>query len=132
VGIEVLTCHFSVARDLSRGLIVLLCLAATRFLQLPSTFPMATDAVVLDASEPSLTLSDIIHTVSPTPSPQLDGEARRPHTPSPEPLTEAEIVQMRRRVTEMGFSSTSKGLSNANPREKELVDMVCVGVASGT
>jgi hypothetical protein len=95
----------------------------------PSSFPMATeavDAVELDASEPSLTLSDIIHTVSPSPSPQLDTGHQRADTASPEPLTEAEITQMRRRVTEMGFSSTDKGKLNTNSREKELVDMVCV------
>jgi hypothetical protein len=80
-----------------------------------------TDAVVLDAGEPSLVLSDIIHTMSPPPSPRNDMGHQRAETTSPEPLTEVEISQMRRRVTEMESSS---GKWRTDEREKELIDMV--------
>jgi hypothetical protein len=84
----------------------------------------AVDAIAVDAIEPSLTLSDIIHTISPSPSPQDDTGFQRAETASPERLTEADISQIRRRVTDMGISSSSNGKVNASLREKELVQMV--------
>jgi hypothetical protein len=84
----------------------------------------AVEAVAVDAGEPSLSLSDIIHTISPSPSPQDDTGLQRVETASPEPLTEAEISQMRRRVTDMGTSSSTNGTYDGSLREKELVDMV--------
>jgi len=86
----------------------------------------AVDAVEFDASEPSLALSDIIHTVSPSPSPRLAMGLQRAETASPEPLTEVEVSHMRRRVTEMGASSSSNSKAGPSSREKELVDMVRV------
>lgn len=88
------------------------------------SFPMATKAVDADGSELYLNLSDIIHTVSPSPSPHLDMEQQRADTVSPEPLTEVEISQMQRRVAEMGLSFSAKGMATAVSREKELADMV--------
>ena len=95
-------------------------------ISLASSLPMGTnitDPGVLDAGEPSLALSDIIHTVSPSPSPQNDMGNQRAETASPEPLTEVEISQMRRRVTEMELSS-NKWRTDTSEREKELIDMV--------
>lgn len=118
---DMLTCPFLAARGLARTWIVVLCLAANTTLSSMTT--NAVDAVVLDG-EPSLDLSDIIHTVSPTPSPLLDIEQQRADAVSPEPLTELEISQIRRRVIEMGLSFSGKGKANANTRERELADMV--------
>lgn len=79
-----------------------------------------------DHSEPSLQLEDIIHSMSPEPNPP--GALSRPETASPEPLTEADVLHMRRRIAEMGLEG--KGKRNASSREDELVDMVRSGMCA--
>lgn len=68
--------------------------------------------MALDAPTSQLALDDIIHTLSPSPGPEL----------SPEPLTDADVTRMRRRVEEMGLVEGES--TNSSSREKELVDMV--------
>lgn len=69
--------------------------------------------MALDA--PPLALHDIIHTLSPSPTPEAPAA-------SPEPLIDVDITRMRRRVEEMGL--TQKDPANASSREQELADMV--------
>src|SRR5271155_3140088 len=100
---------------------------------------------------PQLALSDIMHHMSPSPvlvedsRPAADSEmggpysnwSRRERGGSPEPLTEADVVAMRRRLHALGFSldrdfnelSTVEDLTrhsddfgNATLRERELVN----------
>lgn len=101
-----------------------------------------------------LTLSDIMHHMSPSPvsteesrpvedsdmgGPYLDG-SRREREGSPEQLTETDVVGMRRRLHALGFSlerdrnelgidgevtRPSNDFGNTTSREKELVNMVC-------
>ncbi|KAF8805994.1 hypothetical protein BYT27DRAFT_7025856, partial [Phlegmacium glaucopus] len=102
---------------------------------------------------PQLALSDIMHHMSPSPVPAEDlrtGEdsemrgpypngSRREREGSPEPLTEPDVVTIRRRLRALGFSlggdwnesgigedltRHSDDLGNATPRERELVNMV--------
>ncbi|KAF8967486.1 hypothetical protein BDZ97DRAFT_2073535 [Flammula alnicola] len=92
---------------------------------------------------PTLALSDIMHHMSPSPVPLEEHNPEteqigslRERAASPEPLSEADVLGIRRRLEEMGLlvarrqigternaSSTSQ-LSNLSSREKELVDMV--------
>jgi hypothetical protein len=72
---------------------------------------------------PSLALSDIMHTMSPSPAPQDPPVQLRPKSMTPEPVQEDDIQRMRSRVAEMGLTGGDQ--DNASAREKELVDMVC-------
>ena len=102
---------------------------------------------------PQLTLSDIMHHMSPSPVPaedlrpedlQMGGQflngSQGGREGSPEQLTEADVVAMRRRLNALGFSlhrdrneSTIGGgltrhsddFGDTTLREKELVNMVC-------
>ena len=100
---------------------------------------------------PQLALSDIMHHMSPSPVPAEDSRTaeypelggpypngnRREREGSPEPLTAADIVAMRRRLHELGISlgrdrnelnigeRHSDDFDNATLRERELVNMVC-------
>lgn len=74
-----------------------------------------------DGPMPSLQLEDIIHALSPEPTVQHQHDLRQ-ETASPEPLTEADIMRIRRRVDEMGLET--KLQHNVSSREKELLDMV--------
>ena len=104
---------------------------------------------------PQLTLSDIMHHMSPSPVPPedlllrpedselggsfLNGSQREEREGSPKPLTEADVVGMRRRLQELGFlldrdrnelnigdmSRHSDDFSVTTLRETELVNMVC-------
>ncbi|KAG9317929.1 hypothetical protein JVU11DRAFT_2162 [Chiua virens] len=64
--------------------------------------------------------------MSPSPAPQTlqDDSDVPPHTksPTPEPLPESDIIQMRRKVVEM--RSTDEAGTRLTPREKELAEMV--------
>ncbi|KAI0321962.1 hypothetical protein OF83DRAFT_1187291 [Amylostereum chailletii] len=73
---------------------------------------------------PALSLSDIIHTTSPSPQyhdDDLDASAS-PSTTTPEPLDPSQIEAMRKRVMEMMLPSVAK--LNPTPRERELLTMV--------
>ena len=99
-----------------------------------------------------LTLSDIMHHMSPSPVPAEDSRpaedaemgasylngSQREREGSPEPLTDTDIVAMRRRLHALGFSLDrdeasvggviirhSDGFGNTTLREKELLNMVC-------
>lgn len=103
---------------------------------------------------PQLALSDIMHHMSPSPVPAEDSTTaeypemggpypngiRREREGSPEPLTEADVVAIRRRLHELGISlgrdrnelnigedlnRHSDDFGDANLRERELVNMVC-------
>jgi hypothetical protein len=76
--------------------------------------------MVLDG--PVLALSDIMHgiaTGSDTPVPPEDDTAE---SSTPEPLDNAQIELMRKRVLELIVSGASK--MNTSSREKELLEMV--------
>ena len=101
---------------------------------------------------PQLTLSDIMHHMSPSPVPaedlrhedsEMGGQflngSQREREGSPKPLTEADVVGMRRRLQELGFlldrdrnelniedmARHSDDFTVTTLREKELVNMVC-------
>lgn len=74
-----------------------------------------------DPPTPSLALSDIMHTMSPSPAPQPTNDGLQKEL-SAEPLSEADIAAMRRRIHDMGIGSGEN--ENAGSREKELADMV--------
>ena len=101
---------------------------------------------------PQLTLSDIMHHMSPSPVPaedlrpedsEMGGQflngSQREREGSPKPLTEADVVAMRRRLHELGFFLDrdrnelnigdmvrhSDDFTVTTSREKELVNMVC-------
>ena len=101
---------------------------------------------------PQLTLSDIMHHMSPSPVPaddlrpeysELGGQflngSQREREESPKPLAEADVVAMRRRLHELGFlldrdrneliiedmNRHTDDFSVMTLREKELVNMVC-------
>lgn len=101
---------------------------------------------------PQLTLSDIMHHMSPSPVPaedlrpedsEMGGQFlngnQREREGSPKPLTEADAVAMRRRLHELGYlldrdriesniedmTRHSDDFSITTLREKELVHMVC-------
>ena len=107
---------------------------------------------------PQLALSDIMHHMSPSPVPAEDSttaedsdmrdpyqnESRRGRGGSPEPLTAADVVAIRRRLHAVGFSLDrdqnelnlgedltrhSDGFGSATLREGELVNMVCCNPA---
>lgn len=86
-----------------------------------------------DGLAPPLALSDILHTLSPSPAPQQSSNqpstARPPSPPrSPEPLNQTQIDSMRDRVLEIrGQGDNTVGLSS---RETELVNMVSHGSVS--
>lgn len=79
---------------------------------------------------PLLHLSDIMHTMSPSPEQEEDNDhdergSITPRGPSPEPVTESEALEIRRRLQEMGlWRPLPPALNNLSSREKELVDMV--------
>lgn len=85
-----------------------------------------------DGLAPPLALSDILHTLSPSPAPQPS--ANQPSTPrppspprSPEPLNQTQIDSMRDRVLEIrGQADNTAGLSS---RETELISMVSHGLS---
>lgn len=77
---------------------------------------------------PALTLSDIMHIMSPgpaTPHPVEDSPNPQPPpsaSSTPEPLDSAQLHMMRQRVMELSGQAPSKlGMPS---REKELLDMV--------
>ena len=101
---------------------------------------------------PQLTLSDIMHHMSPSPVPaedlrpedsEMGGQflngSQREREGSPKPLTEADVVGMRRRLHEFGFlldrdrnelniedmTRHSDDFTITSVREKERVNMVC-------
>ncbi|EIM88615.1 uncharacterized protein STEHIDRAFT_54031 [Stereum hirsutum FP-91666 SS1] len=80
-----------------------------------------------DGLAPPLALSDILHTLSPSPAPQqFSNQPSTPRPPSPprspEPLNQTQIDSMRDRVLEIrGQGDNTVGLSS---RETELVNMV--------
>ncbi|KAJ7481638.1 hypothetical protein FB451DRAFT_974315, partial [Mycena latifolia] len=65
---------------------------------------------------PSLSLSDIMHPMSPPP------RERPPTSPVVESLPDHEIAQMRAKALQMGFGSEAS--IDVTPRERELFDMV--------
>ncbi|KIJ69726.1 hypothetical protein HYDPIDRAFT_120700 [Hydnomerulius pinastri MD-312] len=75
---------------------------------------------------PALALDDLVHMMSPSPVPQAftdDTEMPlRTKSSSPEPVPESDVLQMRKRVTEMRI--LDEGNSQPSPREKELGEMV--------
>ena len=75
---------------------------------------------------PTLALDDLVHLMSPSPVPQslLDDSDVSPPTKSisPEPLPDADIVQMRKKVVEMRHADNAD--AHITPRERELADMV--------
>ncbi|KAH0840376.1 hypothetical protein J3R83DRAFT_1406 [Lanmaoa asiatica] len=75
---------------------------------------------------PPLALDDLVHLMSPSPTPQalLDDSdiAPRTESASPESLPESDIIQMRRKVVEMRH--IDKDDAQLTPREKELAEMV--------
>ena len=105
---------------------------------------------------PQLTLSDIMHHMSPSPVPaddlrpedsEMGGQflngSQREREGSPKPLAKADVVGMRRRLHELGFlldrdqnelnigdmTRHSDDFSVTTLREKELVNMVCCSCA---
>ncbi|OBZ70487.1 hypothetical protein A0H81_09744 [Grifola frondosa] len=101
---------------------------------------------------PALSLSDIMHTMSPSPAPQplppepsympnthfslsLDSTLinhapimhhtqSRPRSTSPEPFDHSEIESMRARIHQLGLAPSDPTTSQVNPRECELATMV--------
>ncbi|KAJ7701760.1 hypothetical protein B0H17DRAFT_164044 [Mycena rosella] len=65
---------------------------------------------------PSLSLSDIMHPMSPPP------RERAPNSPVAETLHDQEIAQMRAKALQMGLGTEQN--TDATPRERELFDMV--------
>lgn len=81
-----------------------------------------------DPPDQQLVLSDIIHTMSPSPSPN-DQHNPQQRLESPEPLSEEDIIRMRARIVDMGFSFDAKfqihtKSSGMTSKEKELGSMV--------
>lgn len=72
---------------------------------------------------PALTLSDIVHGMSPSPVPQPDMEDPHVRSPTPELLEEEQVFNMRKRVLEL--SSAADVNRELTLREKEMVEMVC-------
>ncbi|KAK0467560.1 hypothetical protein IW261DRAFT_1519432 [Armillaria novae-zelandiae] len=79
-----------------------------------------------DAPPQSLALSDIMHTLSPSPSPQnteyTNGTDAEERARSPGPSQEADLKSYRSKLSEMGFLSGET--DSATPRERELANMV--------
>ena len=73
---------------------------------------------------PVLALSDIMHGIAPGPSTEADLEENNlgAENSTPEPLDNAQIELMRKRVLELIVSGASK--MNTTSREKELLEMV--------
>lgn len=75
---------------------------------------------------PPLALDDLVHIMSPSPAPQAfidDSEMPlRTKSSSPEPVQEADVLQMRKMVAEM--HNTDNADPQSSPREKELAEMV--------
>ncbi|KAF9226937.1 hypothetical protein BS17DRAFT_776368 [Gyrodon lividus] len=75
---------------------------------------------------PPLALDDLVHLMSPSPAPQVfldDSEVSlRTKSSSPEPIQESEILQMRKKITEL--RNVDKVNSQLSLREKELAEMV--------
>jgi hypothetical protein len=83
--------------------------------------------MVLDG--PVLALSDIMHGIAagpdtPTPAEDDTETIIAAESSTPEPLDNAQIELMRKRVLELIVSGASK--MNASSRERELLDMVCL------
>ncbi|KIJ57285.1 hypothetical protein M422DRAFT_40768 [Sphaerobolus stellatus SS14] len=80
------------------------------------------------ASSPSLSISDIMHPLSPPPASAAPNKSPTPppraKSATPEPLEPAEIDEMRRKVISMGWGDSSKGKEKANSREEELANML--------
>jgi hypothetical protein len=117
-------------------------------LDMPSLEPSMSS----NENPPQLTLSDIMHHMSPSPVPAedlrpedsemggqiLDG-SQREREGSPKPPTEADVVAMRRRLHELGFlldrdrnelnigdmTRHSDDFTVTTLKENELVNMVC-------
>lgn len=79
---------------------------------------------------PSLSLSDIMHPMSPSPTPQLCSLSNvaseeilsdEQRASTPEPLHEGDISEMRRKIAAMGLLNENP---SATQNEKELVNMV--------
>ena len=125
-------------------------LSSDMSLDMPSLEPPMSS----NENPPQLALSDIMHHMSPSPVPAEDSTTaeypemggpysngiRREREGSPEPLTEADVVAIRRRLHELGISlgrdrnelnigedlnRHSDDFGDANLRERELVNMVC-------
>jgi hypothetical protein len=92
------------------------CFSSSPFRRRIQPAPMSQDT-------PSLALSDIMHTMSPSPAPQDPVVQLRPKSTTPEPVQEDDVQRIRSRVAEMGLTGGDQ--DNASAREKELVDMVC-------
>jgi hypothetical protein len=80
------------------------------------------------APSPSLSISELMHPLSPqqtatTPSKPASPTPRQ-KSPTPEPLAPAEIEEMRKKVFAMGWGDSSKGKEKAASREDELAVMV--------
>ena len=84
--------------------------------------------LVMALDGPVLALSDIMHGIAPGPStpgpPEgyLEENIFEAETSTPEPLDNAQIELMRKRVLELIVSGASK--MNTTSREKELLEMV--------
>ncbi|KAF5371788.1 hypothetical protein D9758_003528 [Tetrapyrgos nigripes] len=86
----------------------------------------------MDVPPPALALSDILHTMSPSPAPLAhdvpfhnSGVAftSNADTDSPEPIADEEVSRFRNRLDELGFLNEGNS-SSLNPKERELADMV--------
>lgn len=97
----------------------------------------------LSESTPTLSLSDIMHHMTPSPVPPADrnlepgpSDTTKERAGSPEPLTENDVQSIKHRLQEMGVWSSRRhaapdrsldptaNISNLSSREKELVEMV--------
>ncbi|GJJ11417.1 hypothetical protein Clacol_005650 [Clathrus columnatus] len=79
-------------------------------------------------SSPSLSISDIMHPLTPPPTLSSSINSKTPppspKSSTPEPLELAEIEDMRKRVMSMGYGESSKGKEKATSKEQELADML--------
>jgi hypothetical protein len=75
---------------------------------------------------PILALSDIMHSIAPSPASPVPQEEKivRAESVTPESLDYAQIELMRKRVLELIVSGASK-MNASSSREKELLEMVC-------
>ncbi len=81
-----------------------------------------------DAPPQSLALSDIMHTLSPSPGPQnteyANGTDAEERATSLDPPQEVDLKSYRNRLMEMDLLSGEN--DSATPRERELANMVCL------
>ncbi len=85
-------------------------------------------AMANDAPPQSLALSDIMHTLSPSPGPQsteyANGTDAEERARSPDPPQEVDLKSYRNKLSEMCLLSGEN--ESATPRERELANMVCL------